>query len=68
MCESPSEEKLRPIVQANRGERRKRLSEDSGGLRGERGDSRENNKIFKVKGGQRREILGVGEGEMVKVK
>ena len=27
MCESPSEEQLRPIVQANRGERRRRVGE-----------------------------------------
>ena len=62
MCESPSKEKLRPIVQANRGEKRRRLSEDSGGLRGERGDPRENIKIFKVKGGAEKGNLGCRGG------
>ena len=28
MCESPSEEQLRPIVQANRGERRRRAQKE----------------------------------------
>ena len=36
MCESPSEDQLRPIVQANRGERRRRVGREAiemGGLR-----------------------------------